>query len=132
MTPSAFRYWASINAIPHHYLFIDWFISLFRLVRLAFSLILQWSDNGAKMKFNTGSESSIYHDCWYTVFAPLKDPRKKQISGEKARKLHYMGNLPLKLPSTDLNLVFGTGMPTMLSKQTKIHFFLLSPYAYID
>ena len=44
LTPSALRYWVSLNAIPHHYWIIDWSMSLFWLAWRAFILILQWPD----------------------------------------------------------------------------------------
>ena len=42
-------------------------------------------------------------------FASLIYAWKKQISSEKANKIHYMGDLHLQLPSTDLYLECGTG-----------------------
>ena len=75
----------------------------------------------AKIKFCTAIDSTIYRSvdfcstyCATKIveswsFAPLIYARKRQNSSENASKIYYIGDLDLKLPSTDLQLEFGTG-----------------------
>ena len=114
LTPSAFQYWTSIYAIPHHCWIVERFMSFLTCqtcVQSDFTMV--GLVPSAKAKFCTVIEPTLSCATVFAVllsFTPLKFAWKKQISREKTSIIYYMGDLHLQLPSTDLQLEFGKGL----------------------
>ena len=124
----------SSSLLNHRLIEITFFLcqtciqSDFTMVRLGPSI---------NIKFRTGSETTISRSIALcprfcatpigenSTFAPLIHAWKKRISGEKASKIYYMGDLYLQMPSTDFYSEFGTG----ISHESNASFF--TPLSYL-
>ena len=106
ITPSAFQYWASINAIPHHYWITDWSCHFFDLSDLR-SVWFYHSQTWAKCKnevtygdrtHDLPLSSPLYsllrhRDCWKFVFGAVKIRLKEANFKRESEQIILHGRL---------------------------------------